>query len=417
VVIAAGGRIRGLAAAAGRIRGLAAVALAVLAASAGPAARATAACEAWVELTPRRGFVGQAVHHRRIVVRPERAAAEWVEPLRFPGFRAERPEPASAERIADDDTARVRFETPTLLYPARAGRLVLPGARLRCAGEAIEVPPRTFEALPWPRAGRPEGFTGVVGAVSIDAAAEPRVALGGSVRVHVTLRGPANLWDAEIALGAEPPDTEVFRREPRTGLRAGPSAVRHEVFDLVPRRVGTLRVAPLRVPWLDPDRGTYRVAETPPLRIEVVAADAPSEVDAAARTAPSPRSDAAGPPAGWGVLAVVLAVAAGWIAWRRRGPRAGGDPAGAALRAFDDAGDAEGRAVALEQALRARLATRGLDPTGSTTQELLERSPDETVRAWVRALAEVERLRFSGAALGPESDARLAALRARIDRA
>jgi hypothetical protein len=398
---------------AGALRALAAAALAVPWASAA-AARAATPCEAWVEISPRSGFVGQAVHHRRVVVRAERADADWVEPLRFPGFRTETPEAASAERIADDGAARVRFEIPTLLYPARAGRLVLPGGRLRCAGETIELPALAFEARAWPERGRPEAFSGVVGAVSIDAVAEPRVALGGSVRVHVTLRGPANLWDAEIELAADPPDTEVFRREPRVALRSGPSAVRHDVFDLVPRRAGTLRVAPLRVPWLDPASGEYRVAETPPLRVEVVAEAARPGTDADPTEPPAPTAGTDGAPAAWIGLAAALALATGWIAWRRRGPGAARDPARPALRAFDAADDADARAAALERALRARLATRGLDPTGSTTQDLLERSPDETVRGWVRALAEVERLRFSGSSLDGEADARLAALRARI---
>jgi len=65
----------------------------------------------------------------------------------------------------------------------------------------------------------------------------------------------------------------------------------------------------------------------------------------------------------------------------------------------------------------AHLARRGLDPDGRTIRELLERSPDESTRACVRALADLERIRFGPAGAADDADARLDAVRALLERA
>ncbi|HKJ25660.1 MAG TPA: hypothetical protein VKB65_12615 [Myxococcota bacterium] len=405
---------------------IAAVGLAAAALLAAAGAGASPACEAHVTLEPRRGFVGQPILHRRVVLHRADAEVEWTQPLRFPGFRVESTSPGLATRSELGGAPAVRIEVPTRLFAVRAGALALPAGRLRCGDDEIEVTSPGFEARPWPEAGRPADFGGVVGAVALDATAEAEVALGGSVRVHVTSRGAASLWNAAPRLRVEPAETEVFARPPRIRVGdagAGLRVVRHDVFDLVPRRAGALRVAPVAIAYLDPAEARYHVARTDPLEIRVRPASSPAAAETPATAGAGRRSGRGRWLAAAALLVAALATA---VAAARRLRAARADPARAALREFDRAADPMSRAAALERALRARLAERehrprlarrGPEPTGRATQAGLEASPDAIADECRRALAELERERFGGAGPGAGVEARLEAIRALVVRA
>ena len=406
--------------------------------------RAVPDCEVSIEIEPRRAFVGQPIEHRTVVVRAEGIAVSWAEPLRFPGFRSEILEPGSATRTELTGASTVRVVTPRVLFAARPGPVELPIGRLRCGKREIGVASPPIEALAWPALGRPAGFTGVVGQVTIDVASEPAVALGSSVRVHVTSRGAANLWDARHALQVEPRDTEVFAGEPRVTLHRGkgPVAIRHDTFDLVPRHAGALRVAPLTLTYLDPASGHYRVAESRPIEIRVLpGATSASRTAANQRSVAPPATPDEGDTSGatWPWVASALLVAALGALGIRKRLGAPVDATDAALREADRAPDADSRSAALERALRAHLADRGAEPPRSGTQSSLEDSPDrgtgeylterETVtrkcpterenvaRECLAALDELERARFGGSGPGSEFEERLAAIRALLARA
>jgi hypothetical protein len=345
-------------------------------------------CRVESRLEPARAFVGQQVLFRQVIVAPAGIAPEWTRPVQFPGFRAEALGTGTAGTHVDPGPgSRVRLETLTALFPARAGRWRLTEARLRC-GDAPEqaVPGPEFEAEAPPEAGRPADWTGVVGAVSVAADAQATVVLGQAVRVHVTTRGAANVWDAAPRLALDPPDTERFAREPVLSLDRGERllAVRHDAFDLVPRRTGTLRVSPIRISFFDPGRGArggWGAAESEPLAIAVLPAAAPAAEHAApaARRLPAPERSA---PAWLPVAAAALAAALAAVrTWRRARPQ---DPVRDALREADRAADPDARAAALERGLRAAL----------------ERSPDPAARSLRAALERLERARFDGSGRG-----------------
>jgi hypothetical protein len=198
---------------------------------------------------------------------------------------------------------------------------------------------------------------------------------------------------------------------------ARPRVVRHDVFDLVPRRTGTLRVAPLRIAWLDPADGRYRVARTEPIEIRVRPAPADEATDATDRPtgADDGGTESIGRAVPW-LAAAVLVVGGLAVGAARRRLRGRGDPARDALHRFDRAAGTAARAAALEEALRARLAERGETPTGPATQGGMERSPDPVGEECRRALAELERARFGGGGASADLDARLEAIRALVAR-
>jgi hypothetical protein len=396
------------------VRALAALGLLVAA----PAAAAPPLCRAEVSLEPNRAFVGEPVLHRiRIEQRPEVVDVRWETSLSFPAFRAERILGPDGPRAAAGGT-RVSEER-RVLFPARAGRLALPEARLACesAGrvETAEVPAAEVIAEEPPTEGRPPGWEGLIGPVALSVHATPdHVALGGSVSLAVTVEGSTNVWAAPVAFGFAPDVAEVFERPAELSRDMGRSlGLRwYRSFDVVPRRAGVLEIPELRVAWFDPDARGWGESRARALRIEVSerAAAAPA---AAPRDEPTPAPAPRSGPLALAAAALALGAAAGvgvGLRLRRRprgapaGPVASADERAAARAALERAlarGDGAGAASAAARALRLALEPALPGARSLAAEELAARATDPLAAQ----LARLERARFAGA-----SDAELLAL-------
>ena len=381
---------------------LAALALAESGASGEPAAEGAApACLARAQVVPPEGFPGQQLVWRlEILRRPHTTGVDWLEPPSFPGFRVEwlpgQPDLGGVTLGGVEYIARVEERA---LFPERAGELVIPGARLRCtvsSGPPLETSASSTRVpvMALPEEGRPPGFSGLVGALAVEVAARPsRLALGGSTRLEVILRGDANLWDARDPLAGAPglEGLELFPARPRLELEPGVQlAVRREfVHDAVPSREGRLVIPELRVPYFDPEQRRYQLAISPALVLEV-GPRAPARSPA---RAPLPEATPRATLRGCGIWALLALGAGGLFAWaqRRRARRT----RGAALRAQLGAAGGGDEAARQARALRLALAPRLAKAHSAPVEEL--RAPPGAEPAVGRALAllaQVERSRF-----------------------
>lgn len=246
----------------------AALGLALLAAAGapGPARGEPPRCLVSVRVEPARAFVGQRVDwSAEILRRLDVSDVGWRSAPAFPGFRAEWLPGRMREetRRLEGRDYRVGVERRAL-FPARRGRLATPPASLACDGVPLAVPGAAVEVRGLPEAGRPPGFAGLVGPVRVVTRLDPeRVALGGSARLWVLLRGEGNVWAAPPPLaegGLE--DVDVFADPPSLEIDADPGfrARRTFRYRLVPRRAGQHAIPAVEVPWFDADAGRYRVA-------------------------------------------------------------------------------------------------------------------------------------------------------------
>jgi hypothetical protein len=367
----------------------------------GDPAAAAPVCLARAQVVPPGGFPGQQLVWRlEILRRPFTTGVEWLEQPSFPGFRAEwlpgQPE-LGVTLDGVDYLARVEERA---LFPERAGELVIAGTRLRCAvagGPPVDASPSAVRVRvsELPEAGRPEGFSGLVGALAVEIAARPsRLALGASTRLEVALRGDANLWDARDPLTGAPglDGVELFPARPRLELEPGVQlAVRRTfAYDAVPQREGRLVIPGLRVPYFDPEQRRYQIATSPELAIEV-GPRAPERGGAPApRPAPVPQESRRGVP----FRALAALAAGGALVWmlRRRARRSRGAAILAELEARGGAGD---EAARLAHALRLSLEPRLAGARSAPVEEL--RAPpgaEPAVGDALALLAQVERSRF-----------------------
>jgi hypothetical protein len=367
-------------------------------------------CRAEVLLEPARAFVGQPVLHRvRIEQRREVVDMRWETSLSFPAFRAERllGPGGPRERSATHEISEER----RVLFPARAGRLALPAARIACesAGrvETAEVPAAELIAEEPPAEGRPDGWAGLIGPVELSVYATPdRVALGESISLAVTVQGETNVWAAPVAFSFPPDVAELFERPSELARDMGRTLrLRgYRSFDLVPHRAGTLEIPELRVAWFDPKARRYGESRAPALRVEV------SGRKRAEPAAPGGEPTAPGQPGrGWlPATAAGLALAAGlaagfWLGRRPRRRRA------AVLRAADERpaarealaaalarDDGAGAAAAAARLLRLDLERALPGARARDVEDLAAAAPPALADA-VALLARLERARFGGA--------------------
>ena len=389
-------------------------AAAALAAGAALAAAAGAAgpprCEASAELVPTRAYVGQQVQYQlRILRRRDATSLEWETQLSFPTFRAEwLPTLSGDDRAERGGETYLVFLERRALFAAHPGRLTIPSASLRCTSpdgsEIASIPPLVLEVDELPAEGRPPGFAGLLGPVTLSASVAPAgVALGGSLHLSVIVQGDTNLWNMPSPREslAQLADVEVFEQPAQLARDAGRALVlrRYFSFDLVPRRAGVLRLPALRVPYFDPATGRYgeATAALPALRV------AEARVRAPAPGGPVPRAAAARLPSrpAWGLLALALvaaplAVAA--VRWRRSwAPRDEVAECLAEARGAAARGDGDAAARAGAQALRLALDEAAGAAAGPAGEE--DGAPGGGAAALLLAL---ERARFAAGSPAPE---------------
>ncbi len=388
--------------------------------AAGGATAETAPCRVSATLEPTRAFVGQAVVYRaEIRRRHEVRESSWIEPPSFPSFRAIWIPEALEASTSSSTRGHGRVVERRVLFPARPGRLEIPGVALRCsraegAPAVARAPGLSIEVDPPPAAGRPPGFAGLVGAVRVESAVEPaRVQLGGILRARVRTWGLADLWRLPPPLPPRLDGMEVFPLPPEIETDPTPSragllrVVRIDRYELVPRRAGSFSLPEVRHAYWDPETGRYGEARTAAIAIEVL--------PAAARTPLRPTPD---PDAGdlrWTpaltaaalALAAVLALAVPALGSapvrrrlaRQRDARQRRARLREALARAEHAGargDGNAGADALAEALRLAVSARlPAAAPGASVEDLRARAAtDATLAEALALLADLDRARF-----------------------
>lgn len=406
-----------------------------MALSAAAAAKAGASaeperCRVQVELEPTRAVVGQQVHYRlRILRRRDVERIEWETPLSFPTFRTEWLPGVALDRSpeADGETWLEVLERRAI-FPVHPGALTVPAAGLRCSThdgeEVVRIPSRALVVEEAPAEGRPPGFAGLLGPVTLESVpSAQRMTHGGTLRLRVVLEGETNLWSAASPRAAleTVPELDVFPQSDHLARDAGRRLWlrRYWSFDLVPRHAGTLFVPELRFAYFDTGARRYAEALAPGHAIVVEEGDAP-EPSAAARTErgaerPPRRSMAA-------LLAAlfvavfaggvgVAVVRAGRLRWKARARSEAADLGAAHSAALR--GDRDGLARESARALRTALAARIPEAAALPAEELASRAGADVPAATAAQLVvRLDAARFAPGALVPELAEVEAALRA-----
>ena len=199
--------------------------------------------------------------------------------------------------------------------------------RTRTRRVVIASDPVTLDVRPLPAAGRPDGFTGLVGRYDLLVTADRESAnVGDPIELSLRIRGP------EPMLNVRPPSLETaqiatnFRTDSAGWRRTGATPGERQYSTTVRARSAEAPEFPaLELPYFDPEAGEYRIARSQPapLRIRptsvVTAADAefgpaPAAATLRQRLSSGPSGLLANPPASEALAARAPALALGQMA-------------------------------------------------------------------------------------------------------
>ncbi|MBL0275593.1 MAG: protein BatD [Anaeromyxobacter sp.] len=249
-----------------------------------------------VELDKREVFLGEQVTASVVLLSPVGVVdVGGYQPPLYDGFwseQVETPQSLSFQlRKVNGLPMRAYLYQRLALFPTRAGALELGSFGLtlvvRVGADDPFDPfpdvrkvtrqsaPVTITVKPLPP-GAPAGFDSVnVGTMTLTAAlSEKTVAAGQPVSLKLTAQGEGNVKAWSIPAPPRLPGLRAFaptstdKVAPRQARLAGARSVETV---LVPDRPGTLTVPAVRWPVFDPRTGAYRVLETAPLQLEVLA--------------------------------------------------------------------------------------------------------------------------------------------------
>jgi hypothetical protein len=127
--------------------------------------------------------------------------------------------------------------------------------------------------MPLPEAGKPDGFAGAVGELSLAATLDQtEAAVNDALTLKVTLAGSGNF--KAMPAPELPPlaDFKLYNANATPAQAAkknAPATSRTWEFVLVAKAPGDQVIAPIRYPYFDPVRREYRVLETAPIHVAI----------------------------------------------------------------------------------------------------------------------------------------------------
>lgn len=274
-----------------------------------------------ITLAPPPHYVGQAIDASISVVAPSLPIVEapsGAEAMIVAAGMEMRPLVVSA--IGDQVRESSAFAFRYRIVPNAAGSIRIAPFRVRLGGESSATIPVSFSAKQPPLEGRPIGFLGGIGGVSVSCRLDPQaIRLGQSSTLRITLAGLGSFGSRtrpEVNGG----DGVSIEAEAE---RFAPDAPRRSwTYRLRPDRPGEHRLAPIVVATFDPQTRRY-VSEVLPSTVLRVAAPPVLEPRSIVVVEATPPHRL---PPGPIVVAVVLAAAVPMAVALRMRPRRGAGP-------------------------------------------------------------------------------------------
>jgi hypothetical protein len=141
--------------------------------------------------------------------------------------------------------------------------------RVRIASE-----PATIVVQPLPQIGKPPSFTGAVGQFSLKASVDQsQVKAGEPLKLTVEIRGQGNLKTLPPPGLPALDNFKSFEPEVQEDISPAGNKIggaKTYQYVLIPKEQGQYRIESLQLPYFDPARKTYHIANTQPIAIEVL---------------------------------------------------------------------------------------------------------------------------------------------------
>ncbi len=150
--------------------------------------------------------------------------------------------------------------------------------------------PVVLTALPLPGEGKPPHFTGWVGCFQVEASASPtELSVGDPVTLSISVTGSEYLDDLELPKLIDDPEIERDFKVPEemaAGVVRG--TVKQFTQTLRPKNAEVKAIPPIKVPYFNPDKGRYEIAQSESIPLSVKAARVLTSTDVEGKSVETP---------------------------------------------------------------------------------------------------------------------------------
>ena len=247
-------------------------------------------------------FVNQQIIYTLQLFQRIRIQGARMDPLEFDGFHAER---LGKEREYNRMIKGKQYHVTEIrfaLFPQRSGMLTIQPARLQCQvlsqrnrgrspldrffddpffggrgelkTEFLSTEPIQVHVKPLPEPDNPELVTPLVGEFSITTSlSQQEIKVGDSATMSISIMGRGNVHDIPEPTMPDIPDFKIYEDKPEIDLKMTPDGITGvKTFKkaLVPTKPGEYKIPPVKLPFLDSNTGTYRMASGKSISINVL---------------------------------------------------------------------------------------------------------------------------------------------------
>jgi BatD DUF11 like domain len=236
------------------------------------------------DIDRKRAYVGQQVLLTFSFLYAGPVQGVQYEPPKTEGFRThEVTAPPPRTEVVKGRNYAVRQDIKAL-FPTQPGKLTIGPATVEYSQGFWEPVPGTattkpiaVEVLRLPEEGKPSGFSGVVGYVTVDASLDrATIKRGEAATLTAAVTGWGNLDAMRAPVVTLPAGLRKYRATENREFAVKPydGTWRMEgkaLFDtvIVPTTVGEVTIPPVEVSYFDPDAARYRVSRSEPLTLRV----------------------------------------------------------------------------------------------------------------------------------------------------
>jgi len=244
-------------------------------------------------------FVNQQILYTLKFYRAVKIRGASLEPINFEGFLAERLGKEREYSQILNGKKYVITEVRFALFPQRSGTLTITPAKINCQllyknsrrsrgfpfdsffdnfsydvkNELLTSEPLTINVSPLPALQNPSLATPLVGTFHITADLNPKdIKVGESSTLTITISGAGNVDSIPDPQIEDMEDFKLYEDKPQVDKKItldGISGTKSFKRAIVPTKPGNFTIPAIKLPYLDPDTGKYKISATKPISISV----------------------------------------------------------------------------------------------------------------------------------------------------
>ena len=231
-------------------------------------------------------YVNQQIMLTFTIYRRVNPYQNYLKPPDTKGFLAiSLPEDKKVREVTLGGIKYIAQDFRTIIFPATAGSFSIGPATFVAkadpfsAAQTLQTEPLKIKALPLPKEGKPDNFSGAVGDYQMDVSLrQNKIERGQPIQLTAVIRGRGNIQSISEPLSALPKEFKKLSASGKENIVKDNSGVSgSKSFDivLIPLKEGTFTLPPFEFSYFDPLKKEYRTLKSREITLNILPSSAP----------------------------------------------------------------------------------------------------------------------------------------------